>query len=207
MLTGFLSAVTLIVGWILGLISSYFIHRQNINMKIIDQYFEARKIIAKEIAPLTNIDLAKVWTKDELSSYMSRVSSLYYEHYDLLPTQVLEALMLLEICLGDPHAGPVIIRDGNVDRMTAQETVAFVTDLTHFQNTCTAICLSLQSSANWVRGNQSIKLQGRNVLHAMNRFSSVNAMYSLKRNLRRRKVRARELGLTARQGATTEISA
>jgi hypothetical protein len=89
-----LPVVTLVIGAMIGLLASYFTHKQNINMKVLEQYFEVRKIVAKEIAPLTNIDLSKNWTEGELQSYKDRVSILYYEHYDLLPGKVLEALML-----------------------------------------------------------------------------------------------------------------
>ncbi|MGA8496162.1 MAG: hypothetical protein WB764_11820, partial [Xanthobacteraceae bacterium] len=98
-----LPIVTLIIGAILGLVASYVTHKQNINLKLLEQYFEVRKLIAREIAPLTNIDLSKKWADGELQACKNKVSILYYEHYDLLPSKVLEALMLLELSIADAN--------------------------------------------------------------------------------------------------------
>jgi len=188
MIEKLLPVATLLLGTALGLIASYFSHRQGVNSKLLDQYFEARKLIAKEISPLTNIDLRRAWTKEELQAHWQGIASLFFENFDVLPGPVLEALMLLEICLRNPSAGPIIVRRGNAVRMTPQETVEFVERITAFRNVATAIFMTLQSENEWVRGNQTIKLHARAVLFAMHDFSSLNAMYSLKRALIRRNI-------------------
>jgi hypothetical protein len=185
-----ISLLTLVIGAIGGAIGaiavSFFTHRQNINAKVLEQYFEIRKLISKEIAPLTNIDLSKSWQEGELRSHRDKVAILYYEHYDLLPEKVLEALMLLEMSIGDARSGPLKIQDGNVEKMDSWEIEKFVTHVTFFRSSRVLVLLSLQSEERLVRENQTIKLHARNVLHAMNEFSSINATFSLRKELTKR---------------------
>ncbi|QAU45448.1 hypothetical protein [Bradyrhizobium guangzhouense] len=177
------STLTFVLGAILGLLAPYFTHRHTINLKIMEQYLEARKLIAKEIAPLTNLKLPTDEAEQKLQELSNKVSTLYYEHYDLLPAEVLRALMLLDVALAGAVDGPLTVRGGNVVKMNPAEVKEFVDKLTMFENFAVVMALSLQSQNRIVRTTQIIRLHARYVLHAMNNFSSINSIFSLKRAL------------------------
>ena len=184
-----LPLLTLLLGALLGLVSSLFAssiqQRHTITLRLLDQYLNVRKSVADEVAPLTNLDLHIDLPNDERLKHRHIVSRLFYTHYDFLPKPVLNSLILLDVCLGNPESGPYIVRDATIDIMKPNEVPQFIERTSLFRNTQLVTCLALKSSDKTVRKNQTIKLHARHVLHTLNTFASIDDLASMIKTLKK----------------------
>lgn len=181
--------LTLILGALVGLgasvVASSLQHRRSIALRLLDQYLDVRKSVADKIAPLTNIDLHSELSDDIRLEFRNTVSQLYYAHYDFLPKSVLDALILLDICLGNPDCGPYGVRDDTIVMLTDDEVVAFVERTSLFRSTKLFFAMALKTSQMAVRRNQIIKLHARYVLHTLNTYASISDLSSMIKTLKK----------------------
>lgn len=181
--------LTATVGALLGLLSTLWVssrrQRQDITLKLLDQYFDVRKEIVNVISDLSNLRV-----RDELDStyrakYRDLISNLFYRHYDFLPKPVLDSMTLLYVCLSQPEGGPYIIRNGAVVAMNDSEVIRFIDDCSLFINTKYLAPLALKSSNATVRANQAIILHARQVLYTLNKFASIEDLLKMTRRLKK----------------------
>jgi hypothetical protein len=177
------------IGALLGLLSTLWVsskrQRQDITLKLLDQYFEVRKEIVNVVSDLSNLKV-----KDDLNSaqrveYRDLVSKLFYKHYDFLPKPVLDSMTLLYVCLSEPEGGPYIIRDGAVVAMNDSEVIRFIDDCSLFVNTKYLAPLALKSSNLTIKANQVIILHARQVLYTLNKFASIEDLLEMTKRLKK----------------------
>lgn len=109
-------------------------HRRTVELRLLDQFLEVRKQIVQAVSDLTDVDV-RVSIPEERRSELARVmSKLFYQHYDFLPPQVLEAIMLLQVALTHPKRAPYAIKDGVIVPMTAGEISPFVESCSMYAN-------------------------------------------------------------------------
>jgi hypothetical protein len=177
------------IGALLGLLSTLLVsskrQRQDITLKLLDQYFEVRKEIVNVVSDLSNLKV-----KDDLNSaqrveYRDLVSKLFYKHYDFLPKPVLDSMTLLYVCLSEPEGGPYIIRDGAVVAMNDSEVIRFIDDCSLFVNTKYLAPLALKSSNLTIKANQVIILHARQVLYTLNKFASIEDLLEMTKRLKK----------------------
>ena len=93
----------LLVGTLLGVISSYltlqFTRRENINQKLLEQYFKMREKIGSIISFLTTMNTHHDMTEEVRKKVQEDLYKVTYENYDFLPNEVLDALITLYVCL------------------------------------------------------------------------------------------------------------
>lgn len=100
-----LPIITLLGGWILGLLSSFMLERirreQAIQAKLFDQYLKVREEIAAAISLI--IGKTRPQCNDILrvvaSEHVEDISRLFFTHYDLLPHEVAIEMVCLYCCL------------------------------------------------------------------------------------------------------------
>src|SRR5689334_3187623 len=188
-----LPLLTLILGALVGLgssvVASSLQHRRSIALRLLDQYLDVRKFVAEKIAPLTNIDLHSELRDDTRLQFRNTVSQLYYAHYDFLPKSVLDALILLDICLGNPDCGPYGVRDDKIVMLTDDEVVEFIQHTSLFRSTQLFFAMALKTTQVSVRRNQVIKLHARYVLHALNTYASISDLSSMVKVLKKQHAR------------------
>lgn len=185
--------LTLILGALVGMgtsvIASSLQHRRSIALRLLDQYLDVRKSVANRIAPLTNLDSRAELLDHTRLEFRNNVSQLYYAHYDFLPKSVLEALILLDICLGNPDCGPFGVRDDTIVMLTDNEVLEFIERTSLFRSTRLFFAMSLKTSQMPVRRNQVIKLHARYVLHTLNAYASISDLSSMVKALKKQHAR------------------
>lgn len=109
MSTYLLPLLSLTVGALLGLLSTLLIssirQRQDVTLRLLDQYLQVRKEIVDEVSDLSNLDIREQFDVQHRRKYRDSISKLFYKHYDFLPEAVLESLTLLNVCLSNPGKG------------------------------------------------------------------------------------------------------
>lgn len=184
-----LPLLTATIGALLGLLSTLWLssrrQRQDITLKLLDQYFEIRKEIVNVVSDLSNLRIRDELDSARRSEYRDLISKLFYKHYDFLPKPVLDSLTLLYVCLSEPEDGPYIIRDGAVVVMNDSEVIRFIDDCSLFVNTKYLAPLALKSSNLTVKANQAIILHARQVLYTLNKFASIEDLLEMTRRLKK----------------------
>ncbi len=179
----FLPLLTLALGALLGLGSSLLAsslqHRRSIALRLLDQYLEVRKSIAETVAPLTNIDLTVELLDEDRIKHRNLVSELFYTHYDFLPKSVLDPLILLDVCLGNPDAAPYGVRDDTIVTLPEDEIAKLIDRTSLFRSSKLFFSMALNTKDKNVRRNLTIKLHARSVLHALNTYVSVSDLSSV----------------------------
>lgn len=177
------------IGALFGLFSTLWVssrrQRQDITLKLLDQYFEIRKEIVNVVSELSNLRVRDELDPIDRVRYRDEVSKLFYKHYDFLPEPVLDSMTLLYVCLSEPAAGPYIIRDGAVVAMNDSDVMRFIDECSLFANTKYLAPLALKSSIPTIRANQAVILHARSVLYTLNKFASIEDLLEMTKRLKK----------------------
>src|ERR1700704_4252915 len=91
----------LIAGGMLGYLSSLNVaraqHRQALTLRVADEYFSARRELVMLVSELADIKLLDEASKPQWPQKADAVGNLFYRHFDLLPSPVLDRLILLHV--------------------------------------------------------------------------------------------------------------
>lgn len=193
--TVILPIVTLILGAVLGFVSTISAARLNhyrtIELRLLDQYLEVRKQLVDIVSDLTSIDPRSALDPIRRLNSADRVSKLFYQHYDFLPTEVLGELALLEACLRKPASGPYMMTDHMVLPITRDELPRFIGAASLYENAKLFAALGLGSSNPTVRQNTAIRLHARHVLQSLNTFASIQDLLQMTEALKKAPPRRR----------------
>jgi hypothetical protein len=164
-MNSYLPILTLVGGALLGLLSSLMIafltHRRTISLRLLDQYLEVRKDVVDTVSDLTALDLHQPVDPQQRLDYRKTISKVFYRHFDFLPEPVLDALLLLEVCLGSPERGPYAIASGSIRPMQGDELASFIERSSRLQNARFAAAVALKSNDATMRANEAIQLHAR----------------------------------------------
>jgi hypothetical protein len=177
------------IGALLGLLSTLWVssmrQRQDITLKLLDQYFEVRKEIVNVVSELSNMKVTDELDSTRRVEYRYLVSKLFYKHYDFLPKPVLDSMTLLYVCLSWPAGGPYTIRNGAVVAMNDYEVIRFIDECSLFVNTKYLAPLALKSSNLKIKANQATILHARQVLYSLNKFASIEDLLEMTKRLKK----------------------
>jgi hypothetical protein len=184
-----LPILTATIGALLGLLSALWLsskrQRQDITLKLLDQYFEIRKEIVNVVSDLSNLKVRDDLDYVRRAEYRDLISKLFYKHYDFLPRPVLDSMTLLYVCLSEPEGGPYIVRDGVVVTMNDSEVIRFIDDCSLFVNTKYLAPLALRSTNLKIKANQVVILHARQVLYTLNKFASIEDLLEMTKRLKK----------------------
>lgn len=189
MTSSYLPVITLAAGALLGFLSTLAItsmrHRQEITLRLLDQFFDVRREVVEAVSDLTHLNTLQSIDEDALSGYKESTSKLFYKHYDFLPRAVLDALLLLHVSLFDLEGNLYTIRDESIEPMVASEVVDFIEACSLYRNAKLVSPLALRSKNPTVRFNQAIKLHARHVLYTLNKFTSIEDLLFMAKRLKK----------------------
>jgi hypothetical protein len=177
------------VGALLGLLSvlvaSSMRHRQDITLKLLDQYFEVRKEVVNVVSDLSNLKIRDEFDSQRRAEYRDLISKLFFKHYDFLPKPVLDSMTLLYVCLSNPEGGLYCIKGDVILPMGEADAVSFIEGASYFVNSQLLAPLALKSNSPSIRSNQSIILHARNVLNALNKYASIEDLLKMTKGLKK----------------------
>lgn len=177
------------IGALIGLLSTFWVssmrQRQDVTLRLLDQYFEVRKEVVGVVSELSNWKVTDELDSSHRIEYRNLVSKLFYKHYDFLPRPVLDSMTLLYVCLSHPSGGPYTITDLAVVAMNDSEIIHFIDECSLFANTKYLAPLALKCADPKIRGNQAIILHARRVLYTLNKFSSIEDLLEMTKRLKK----------------------
>lgn len=172
-----LSVLSLMAGAGLGLASSllvsFFKQRQTVVLRLLDQYLEVRKDLVDTISDLTHIPNTTKLTEERRGELQDKIARLFYRHYDFLPREVLDALLLLNVCLSDTSGKLYELVENVVIPMDSERAASFIERCSIYRNAQLIAPVALRSKEATVRYNQAAKLHARHVLYTLNQFASL----------------------------------
>jgi len=184
-----LPLLSLAVGATLGLGSSILVssikQRQTVTLRLIDQFFEVRKEIVDVLSQLSDLNIHEQFTDQQLTVFQQAVSKLYYKHYDFLPPEVVESLLVLHACLKNGKGKLYKVHDEFVAQMSAKESEEFISKNSRFRNTRIFAKQVFKVAKNEVKRNQAIKLHAQHVLYTLNNYVTKEKLLELTKNLRK----------------------
>lgn len=181
------------IGALLGLLSTLLLssirQRQDITLRLLDQYFQVRKEIVDVVTELANLGVKQSLEHELRLKYRDSVSKLFYKHYDFLPEAVLQALTLLDVCLSSSEGKLYTFKGKAIIPANDQEIIALVKMCSLYDNTRYFAPLALSSNDPKIRTNQAIALHARNVLYTLNKFTSIKDLLALTKRLKKESAR------------------
>lgn len=184
-----LPIMSVIIGALLGLLTSLLAssirQRQDVTLRLLDEYFQVRKELVEAITDLANINIRDHLDSSRRAEYKYITSKLFYKHYDFLPKEVLEALTLLYVCLNQPNSGLYSFRGNAILPMDDVEVVKFIESCSLYDNTRYLAPLALKSGDPTIVGNQALILHARNVLYELNKYASIKDLLRMTKKLKK----------------------
>lgn len=188
-MTGPWPILLLVLGTSLGLLSSLAIsslgQRQAVVLRLLDQYLEVRKEVVETVSDLTTPSRSEALPEEIRLKYRDSVAKLFYKHFDFLPYQVLDALLLLNTALANPDGRLFKVQDATILPLDDSEIPSFVSACSMYRNGGLIVALALKSSNPIVRSNLGIGIHARHVLYTLNRFASLDEMMSIASTFRK----------------------
>lgn len=179
----------LAVGALLGLLSTLLAssirQRQDITLRLLDQYLVVRREIVDAVSELSNMSVRDQVDAEQWDRHQGAVSKLFYKNYDFLPKAVLDSLTLLYVCLSKPNGTLYTIKNNAVLPLDDSEVVSFVEACSLFSNTRYFAPLALKSSNAKIRANQAVILHARYVLYTLNKFASIEDLLAMTKKLKK----------------------
>src|SRR5262245_37623553 len=121
---------SVLAGTALGLISSIVVssirQRQEVALRLLDQYLEVRKEVVNSVSDLTDLNDYRVLEDETREAHREQVAKLFYKHYDFLPKPVLDALLLLHVALASPEGKLFSVRNNTIVELLPEEIPAFI---------------------------------------------------------------------------------
>lgn len=148
-------------------------HKHFLIGRIADEYVAIRKAIVSVVAELSDLRHSDDLSAERRLEFRDRVSRAFYEHYDLVPRDIRNALILLHASLQYPAQGPFCVNADNIETLPEADYVAFVAGCNDFTNIRMASLMALKSRNERARSNEVVRLHARNVLRAMTASSSL----------------------------------
>ncbi len=177
--------LSLVAGTALGLgsniIVSFLKQRQTVLLRLLDQYLEVRKDVVETVSDLTHIPDKSDLTAEDRGNLRDRVAKLFYRHFDFLPAEVLDALLLLNVCLSDESGRLYKLENRAVLPLPNDEVPDFIRACSVYQNAELFAPIVLRSKNARARHNKAIQLHARHVLYTLNSFASLDAFMRLAR--------------------------
>lgn len=177
------------LGTLLGLLSTLLVstmrQRQDITLRLLDQYFDVRKDVVNVVSDLSNLSIRNEIDSNRRAEYRHSVSGLFYKHNDFLPIPVLESLVLLYVCLAETKGGLYTIRGDAIVPMNDSEIISFIEDGSRFVNTRYFAPLALKSKNRTIRENQAIVLHARYVLNTLNKYVSIRDLLTITKRFKK----------------------
>jgi len=190
MISTYLPLITLIIGTFLGLFSTFIIsslkQRQDVTLRLLDQFFAVRQEVVDTISELTNLRNQDLTDAKKLLEYRNAVTKLFYKSYDFLPKTVLDGLILLEACLKYPKRGPYRLKNDVVIPMKKPEIVKFLSENTLIKNPIIFLPLVFQCGDSNSKAREAIKLHARYVLYCLNSFASTADLLLMTKKLKKK---------------------
>jgi hypothetical protein len=181
--------ISVVVGTFLGLFTSLLTssvrQRQDVTLRLLDEYFQVRKELVDAITDLANMNIRDQLDSSRRAEYRYLVSRLFYKHYDFLPKEVLQAMTLLYVCLNSPSSGLFTLRGKGILPMKDEEVIPFIESCSLYDNTKYLAPLALKSDDPTIRGNQALILHARNVLYTLNKYASIKNLLRMTKELKK----------------------
>lgn len=185
----YLPLLTLAAGTVLGLIStlliSTFRQRQEVTLKLLEQYLEVRAEIADAVSDLTIMSLRTELDESHRMRIRNTIAKLVYRHWDFLPHPVVHSLVLLDSCLKRPDKGLYANVGGSVIPMPSSEVSEFLKASSPYRNARVFARMALVSRDPITRSNQAVVLHAKHVLRALNKFMTTENLLRMPRGLKK----------------------
>lgn len=188
-MTDAMSILLVIAGTALGLLSSLVVssfgQRQAVVLRLLDQYLEVRKEVVEAVSDLAHLSRDEALAEESRLKYRDSIVKLFYKHFDFLPPQVLDALLLLHVSLASSEGRLLKVKDGTILLLDESEIPAFISGCSIYKNAELIVSLALKSGNPITRSNLCVSLHARHVLYTLNRFSSLEEMMSIAAKFRK----------------------
>jgi len=183
-----LPVITLIIGAILGLVSSTYVtyiqKRDSISIKLLEQFFKVRDEICDKLSGLASLKIGDPVDPKHVTEVREGISRLAYKYYDILPPQVLREIYCLHACLGDSKNRIFRCKDNLVVPITEDhELQDFISDISLVDNLKAFGLVPLKSRNDAVKKSACINYQARCVLKSLNDHFTINHLMSWARAL------------------------
>lgn len=180
------------LGALFGILTSFLTsslrQRQDITLRLMDQYFEVRREIVNTVSELSDLSLRTPLGLKYRNAQIDAVSKLFYKHYDFLPKPVLESLILLQVCLQRADGKLCKFDKDAITLMEDRDVTQFIESCALFKNSKYIAALALKSDDITIKTNQAIVLHARNVLYCLNAYVSVHDLIGMTKKLKKDRV-------------------
>lgn len=173
------------MGFFSTALASIIRQRQDITLRLLDQYFQVRKEVVDIVSKISSLHLREQIDSDRRNEYRDSIITLYYKHYDFLPKPVLDSLTLLYTCLAEPDEGPYTIKNNAIVMIEECDLFSFIEACSVFENTKYLAPLALKSKNPTVRANQVIILHARYVLFTLNKFTGIKELLAMTKKFKK----------------------
>jgi hypothetical protein len=175
-----LPLITLVVGAVLGFLTSAWMERSrqrhDVVVKILEQYFKIREQICDEIGELAHLQIGSPLDDQSLITKRDTISKLFYKYYDFLPAEVLQEMNCLYACLTDKRNRIFRCKDNRLLPLQDSEIESFVESISLVDNFKYYALVPLNSSDANIRRGASVNYQARSVLRAINESFSLDSL-------------------------------
>lgn len=182
------AAIGALIGVLSNFLTSSLRQKQDITLRLLDQYLEVRREIVNTISELSDRDLSASLDDNYRKEHRDAIARLFYKHYDFLPKPVLDALILLHVCVERSEGALYCLREGTVVAMEESEVIDFIESAAAFENSKYVAALALSSSNIRIRANQAVTLHARHVLQSLNKYISIRDLVEMTENLKKRRI-------------------
>lgn len=177
----------------MGLLASvciaYLQHKQDITIKIIEQYFAAREQLCDQLSALANLQVTSSCKLDTatLAEYQENISKLFYKYYDFLPPEVLKEMLCLHACLSDKENRLYKHENNCLILIEDKDIEGFIGQISLIDNFKYYAPIPLESKDPNIRRAASVNYQARSVLVSMNYHFTIQHLRSWNRYLQKSK--------------------
>lgn len=186
----FLTIFSLIIGTVLGFISSliisYFKQRYDISLKLIAKYFEIKEELTDKLSILASLENTNDLNGLSFIKIKQEISILYYKYYDFLPSEILTEILCLYSCLSDKKNKLYQSKDNCILPLTDSDLKEFIERISLIENFRYYALVRLKSNDDTVRIAAAISYQARSVLIAINKYFNIKDLMSWSRYLPKR---------------------
>jgi hypothetical protein len=186
MLDSLIPVFSIILGTMLGLFTSILLSRQNqkqnITEKVLDQYLKAREDICLTLSELADLKPTDI-TGTNIQVFKRQVSKIYHKYYDLLPSEALQEINCLYICLADKNNRLFGIKNKKLVVLNDEDIVSVLERVSLLENYKHAVYISLKSKDLKKRRAISINVQARSVLYTLNKYFTIKSFTTWTKHL------------------------
>jgi hypothetical protein len=180
---------TLVVGAAIGLISSLFLEKcrrmGDVSARLLDSYLELRKELCSELSDLANLRIGEPLAPEGLIDSRDRISRLYFQYYDFLPSRVLGELNCLYMCLTDRENRIFVARGDKLAPASDDEIRSLILEISPLVNFRRIAMYPLKSADLDIRRAASVNYHARYVLRILNEDMEVRSLLRWSRSLRK----------------------